>query len=138
MLSSCLPVLHYHVNYRIILESFFIATLLQSINLLNIVLIVWYIPQDTLNSLRQRIVKLLGKDENKDTNEIFSFDRFVLIVSIWVTLLAAFLSFFIYECHPHVPDEVIYLYHARCLAAGTLTVPAPTGSRSIQLLHDTL
>src|SRR5690606_10366434 len=26
---------------------------------------------------------------------------------------------------PHVPDEVIYLYHARYFAAGMLTMPAP-------------
>ena len=44
---------------------------------------------------------------------------------MWVFLLAALLSFFVYQRHPHVPDEVAYLYHARFLAEGKLTTAAP-------------
>lgn len=43
----------------------------------------------------------------------------------WVTGAAAVLALVVYEAHPHVPDEVAYLYQARYFAAGMLTMPAP-------------
>ena len=36
-----------------------------------------------------------------------------------------FLAHFSYQLHPHLADEVGYLYHARYFAAGMLTMPAP-------------
>ena len=40
-------------------------------------------------------------------------------------LLSAFFSQFSYQRHPHIPDEVSYIYHARYLANGELFMPAP-------------
>ncbi len=51
----------------------------------------------------------------------------------WVTGLAALLSWFVYQRHPHVPDEVVYLYHARYFAAGKLALPAPPAPEAIQV-----
>ena len=34
-------------------------------------------------------------------------------------------EFFSYERHPHIPDEVVYIYHARYLAGGMLTMTMP-------------
>jgi hypothetical protein len=42
-----------------------------------------------------------------------------------VVLLTGALSFFVYEAHPHVPDESQYLFQAKYMAAGQLTVKAP-------------
>ncbi|HEV8613356.1 MAG TPA: glycosyltransferase family 39 protein, partial [Gemmatimonadales bacterium] len=42
-----------------------------------------------------------------------------------IALLAAGLAFFVYQRHPHVPDEVVYLFHARYFAAGKLSMPLP-------------
>ncbi len=49
----------------------------------------------------------------------------VAIAAAWVMLVAGLLSFLVYQRHPHVPDEVAYLMHARYLAEGWLTMPAP-------------
>jgi hypothetical protein len=52
-------------------------------------------------------------------------DRFAIVAAIWVTLIGIVLSIFVYERHPHVNDEVAYLYQARILAQGALTIEAP-------------
>lgn len=52
-------------------------------------------------------------------------DRVGLSLAAAVTVVCAVLAIFVYERHPHVPDEVAYLYHARYLAAGDLEMPAP-------------
>jgi hypothetical protein len=54
-----------------------------------------------------------------------SVDRFAIVAAIWIFALAGLLNYFVYQRHPHVQDEVIYLYHARYFADGRLTVPAP-------------
>lgn len=51
--------------------------------------------------------------------------RLALGAAAFVTLVCALLAIFSYERHPHVPDEVIYLYHARYFAQGMLAMPAP-------------
>jgi hypothetical protein len=52
-------------------------------------------------------------------------DRFRWGLAAGVTLTCAVLALWPYERHPHVPDEVVYLFHARYLAHGLLAVPAP-------------
>ena len=52
-------------------------------------------------------------------------DAFAWRAAIASSLAAALLCFTVYDRHPHVPDEVVYLIHARYLAAGELALPAP-------------
>ena len=52
-------------------------------------------------------------------------DRFTLVAAVWVLLAGAVLAWFVYEAHPHVPDEIVYLLHARYFAEGLLTLPLP-------------
>lgn len=52
-------------------------------------------------------------------------DRFAWTLALVSTLLAALLNVFVYERMPHVPDEVVYLFHARYLAAGELFLAPP-------------
>jgi hypothetical protein len=52
-------------------------------------------------------------------------DRFVMLASLWVFAVASLLTVFVYERHPHITDEVAYVYQARYFANGTLTLPAP-------------
>jgi 4-amino-4-deoxy-L-arabinose transferase-like glycosyltransferase len=99
------------------------AGIIQTINLVNILLIVWALPDDTLLSLKMKFDRLLGSEEKHVEHR--GLDRFALVSSLWVITLAALLAWFSYERHPHLSDEVGYLYHARYFAAGMLTMPAP-------------
>lgn len=119
-----------------IVELFF-ATFVQAVNIGNIVLVAWTLPEDTLTLLRQRFKKLLGQSGKGDEGENERVDHFALLAAVWIIVIAAVLSFFSYERHPHIADEVSYLYQARYLAGGTLSMPAPPVPEafSIDLMH---
>lgn len=110
-------------NY--IAELFF-SVFVQSVNLGNIVLMVWAIPKEVLTSWKQKLDRFIGLPGREGARQKGSWDRFVLAAVCWVLVLTAVLNFFIYERHPHIPDEVVYLYQAQYFAKGMLTVPAPS------------
>ena len=101
------------------------ATLVQAVNLGNIVLTVWSLPEDTIDLVKSKFEKLLGRAQEGNMKGPDGVDRFAGFAAVWVMVLAAFLCFFSYERIPHIPDEAAYLYHARYFAEGILTVPAP-------------
>ena len=51
--------------------------------------------------------------------------RIVITCALGVTAACSVLTCFVYQRHPHVADEVVYLYHARYFAAGRLTLELP-------------
>ena len=53
--------------------------------------------------------------------------------SVWVLLVTALLSYFVYADHPHVPDEVSYVMQARYFAQGMLAMPALPAPRLFDL-----
>lgn len=105
------------------LSELIFAAFIQSVNLATIVLMVWALSQETVTSLQRLFEKLLGPA--KEVTESGGVDGFVVVALLWVGVLAAGFSWFVYESHPHIEDEVIYLYHARYFSEGALTVPAP-------------
>lgn len=107
------------------IAELFFAAFVQAVNLGNIVLIVWALPSESLASWRQRLERLLGLSVRKNVGDPGGLDRFAILAAIWITVLAALLSVFVYERHPHIDDEVMHLYQARYFAEGALTVPAP-------------
>lgn len=52
-------------------------------------------------------------------------DRFALKAAGYVLAASTLLGFVAYQWHPHVPDELVYLLHARYFADGLLHMPAP-------------
>jgi hypothetical protein len=52
-------------------------------------------------------------------------DPLVLAAALGVTLLSAVLCVVSYQRHPHIGDEVSYVYQARYLAQGMLAMPRP-------------
>jgi hypothetical protein len=102
------------------------AALLQAVNLGTIVLAVFAMPEAALIGLKQRTDLLLRRpaDSNRSDGPVRG-NRLALVGALWVALLAGALAWFVYERHPHIPDEVVYLYQARTLAAGSLSLPAP-------------
>jgi len=102
-----------------------LAGLLQTINLGNLILLAWALPAEALPTVEARLRRLFGPVSGEKTGGAARLDRLALAAAVWVTLLAALLSYFSYQRHPHVPDEFAYLIHARYLAQGVLTMPAP-------------
>jgi 4-amino-4-deoxy-L-arabinose transferase-like glycosyltransferase len=49
----------------------------------------------------------------------------ILLICILALLSTAAISYFVFERLPHLEDEVAYLFQARTLAQGRLTVPSP-------------
>lgn len=96
-----------------------LATLIQAINLANVFLVAMALPESILGRIRRWTAAL--KEERPGER----FDRMALGGAIWVTVMASLLCLFSYERLPHLGDEVVFLYHARYLAAGMLIMPAP-------------
>jgi Dolichyl-phosphate-mannose-protein mannosyltransferase len=89
------------------------ASALQLINLGNVVMIALTLPR----------LKLPGWFADRDTEP--KIDRFAVRAALWVTIVSAALSWFVYQAHPHVADEIVYLYNARYFAAGQVHMAPP-------------
>jgi 4-amino-4-deoxy-L-arabinose transferase-like glycosyltransferase len=94
------------------------AVFIQAINVANLFLIMAAWPKPALNVLKARFETWLVQPPRR-------VDRFAMLASIWVFVVALVLSIFVYEWHPHITDEVGYVYQARHFADGTLALPAP-------------
>ena len=98
----------------------------QLVNLANIVLVAATAPPQWLGKLTRALERCFGPDGGDAcVPQPGGIDRFSVLLAAAVTLVAALLCVFVYQSHPHIPDEVPYLYHARYFAAGHLAMPAP-------------
>ncbi len=116
---------------RLYAQELPLAAFIQTINLLNLVLAVWAIPESVLTAWRSRVERLTGWDA--DETEEAGLDRFAVTVAILAVVLSVLLSIFSYQRHPHLGDEIAYLYHARYLATGVLTMPTPAALAAFDL-----
>ncbi len=96
-----------------------VATLLQLVALATVVLAARALPGEVGPALWSA----LGQASEEGVP--YALDRFAWGAALWVAVIAAVFAVVVYGRHPHVPDEVVYLYHARYLAAGHLALPAP-------------
>ncbi|MFQ5690919.1 MAG: ArnT family glycosyltransferase [Gemmatimonadota bacterium] len=97
------------------------AFTLALVNLANAGLAAAALPADRLAGIRRVFTRILGEPTHRRPRP----DRFVLAAAAWVVLAGVLLNVFVYQRHPHVPDEVSYLYQARYFAHGMLEMPAP-------------
>lgn len=104
------------------------ASLIEMVNLANILLFAWVAPE----SFGPKIEIICQKLSNV-WNERRSASRFLLYAAAWVTLVSALLAFFVYQKHPHIPDEVAYLYNARYFAAGLVAMKPPPVLRAFEI-----
>lgn len=99
-----------------------VAVWVRSINIAILLFAAMAVPDDALASIaasaRRRARWLFAGNHGVD--------RVVLAAALWTTVLSAVLCVLSYERHPHLGDEVSYLYQARYLATGVLTMPAPS------------
>ncbi len=107
------------------LTELLFAGFLQAVNLGNIILIAWSLPGEKLSMLWAKSKKWIAEFQSGWLAQLLPFDIIFLFSAVWVTALAAFLNFVFYEQHPHLQDEVGYLFHARFLANGAMKLPAP-------------
>jgi hypothetical protein len=98
------------------------AASVQLAAIATVVLSMLALPESLLADVRHRVDGVLGSDENRRPARR---DRLAWSAAGIATLLAATLNVASYERHPHLPDEVADLYHARYFSAGMLTMPAP-------------
>src|SRR6185503_19441765 len=83
--------------------------------------------------LKERRARSREQPEDDLPDDRVQIDRQSWIAAGTAVVLAAVLSFFAYERLPHVPDEVAYLHHAKYLAEGMLTMPAPPVPAAFEL-----
>jgi hypothetical protein len=114
-----------------------LAVFVQCVNLANIVLAVWSLPTEARPWLAQKLEALFGTGGKVSTLVKHQPEKFVVLAAAWMIVVAALLSYFSYQRHPHVADEVAYLHQARYFAAGMLHLPVPTTPEAFQipLLH---
>ncbi len=110
-------------NISFYIQEWLFAGFVQTINLGSLVLFAFSIPREATGNLQGLNERLFG--ETTEKIEPGMPDRFALRLAVLVVIAAALLNIFSYERHPHVPDEVSYLTHARFFASGVLTMPAP-------------
>ncbi len=101
------------------------AAFAQAVNLATVLLAVCALPDEVGLRLKLKLDGFLGRTGSEEGKGAGGPDRFALMAAVWVAMAAGLLNFFSYERHPHIPDEVVYLYHARYLAEGKLSLPAP-------------
>lgn len=113
------------------------AFVLQLLTIATIVVAVLAVPDASLTGAERRVRRVLGADASDAGSARRPLDRFGWLAAAAATALAVMLSLFSYERHPHLPDEVVYLHHARYFADGRLTMPAPPvpGAFDLDLMH---
>ena len=89
------------------------AASLQLLALGTLVLMAMAVPSTALPRWEQRLDRWFKRRDN----------AVPWILAAFATVVAATLNVTAYHRHPHVPDEVVYLYNARYFSEGMLTVP---------------
>lgn len=108
-----------------------LASSVQLINLLTIVLLVAAVPTEGAGRIGDALDARLGRPS--EGPEPGGVDGFALVAAAWVLMVCAALAWFSYQAHPHVPDEVVYLYHARYFGGGMLSLPLPPVPAAFEL-----
>jgi hypothetical protein len=101
------------------------AAAVQLVAIANILVMTMALPSAAVAAASSRLTRWLGADEDRETDARPARDWFGILAAVTTVTLAAVMSVVSYQRHPHVPDEVVYLYHARYFAAGQMTMPAP-------------
>lgn len=119
-------------DVRFYVGELFLASAMALTHLGAVALAIRAVPPDSLASWRQASARWLGP-EGEESSEPAGVDPFSLGCALAVATGATVLAWLVYERHPHVQDEVKYLYHARYLAAGWLAMPPPPVPEAFEL-----
>ncbi|MFN8574369.1 MAG: hypothetical protein U0132_20120 [Gemmatimonadaceae bacterium] len=97
-----------------------VAALVQGVAVLNVICIARAMPASAAHAFDAVLAPHGTAERSYRAVEPFS-----LVLAAWVLAVSALLAVVVYERHPHVPDEVVYLLQARYLAKGHLWLPLP-------------
>ncbi len=112
-------------NPVLYVEELVLATLFQGVALATVVMAIVALPGSAAMSIGARVDALLGDPTRHAPEPAPGLDRFAVVLAIWVTVIAIVINRVAYQGHPHVPDEVAYLFHAKYFAKGLLWLPPP-------------
>ncbi len=131
--AFCLVSTTLSAQVSVYLHELILASLIQLINLGNVLLLACTIPPEALATLQTRTQTILGQPTLSQEAEPGGVDRYALLLALAVTIVAALLNLLAYDRHPHVPDEVAYLIHANFFAHGAFKLPAPPVPRAFDI-----
>jgi hypothetical protein len=101
------------------LTELFAAALVQALQLWTVAVAAVALPDDAAGRFGALTSRFLdGPGDGRRP-------RLPLALAGGVVVVSAALAVFAYERHPHLPDEIVYLLHARYFAAGMLEMPLP-------------
>ncbi len=109
-------------DFAVYVNSILIGTWIQVLSLVSLILVVAAVPAEGVRWFKGILNKWIT---DLGTIGNVRLDRFAVATALWVVVLSSSLSFFVYQAHPHVPDETHYVFQARYMAAGQLTVKPP-------------
>lgn len=112
LMTGCAAATVTHDVYRYAAELAF-AAYLQILVLATLVLMAMAVPAGTLHEWERVSGRWLGSR------------RLPWVLGLVAAALAGTMSLAAYDRHPHIPDEVVYVYNARYFSEGRLTLPAP-------------
>lgn len=110
---------------RVYAIELLLAAAVQTLMLFTVLLAARALPDAARAAWSARIDRWLGAPLPPDDRGPARPDRFAWGAALWAFAVAAILAIFVYGAHPHVPDEVAYLMHARYFAEGQLWMDAP-------------
>ncbi len=113
--------------------SLAMGTFIQVVNLANVVLVVRALPEGALAGVERRLRWVIGGRDGEPRSAGQAPVWLPIAAAAWVVGMAAQLSVVAYARQPHITDEVAYWLHARFLAAGALTLPAPPVPEAFEL-----
>ena len=100
-----------------------LATVVQLAQLATVAFAVAALSPATSAAIGRGLDRMLGSPS--DELAPGAIDRFVMLAALWTVMVSYLLAVVSYQRHPHVPDEVVYLIHARYFAQGMLSMVAP-------------
>jgi len=102
-----------------------LASLIQATALGALVLALVALPPQVATRCSSLVDRLMGPAAGEAPPTAPALDGFSIALAGWVVIAAVLLNQLSYQAHPHVPDEVAYLFHARYFAHGLLYLPPP-------------
>lgn len=100
-----------------------LASALQLLALATVLLFARSLDDQAGARAAARLARVLGDDGPPAPGRFL--EPFAVALATAVVAACAFLALVVFEGVPHLPDEIVYLLHARYFAEGMLQLPAP-------------